>query len=324
MKKYRGNETAVAKEVERLQNKPQEDAKSIDALRTEFQRLPAFTNYSVAAKAYPTFLKALSDKNNPAADFEIVKMAVQMIEPGMAVNGGEAAAVSASASIPEEYKAYLKASLEKGSRIPDSIREGLVALADRQYEGHKALFDRTRSGYEDLAKSRGLDLKGRNIDVLGDLETLVVTPKSIEGMIRAEADAQGLAPELQDILIKQAQAESSFDHSKVSPKGAIGLMQLMPDTAKDLGVDPRDMKQNIKGGVTYFNQMLKQFGNIPDALAAYNAGPGALQEIKAGKLPLPKETADYLEKILGKRAAIGGITPQDALILEKLAARKGV
>jgi soluble lytic murein transglycosylase-like protein len=71
----------------------------------------------------------------------------------------------------------------------------------------------------------------------------------------------------------------------VSPKGAIGPMQLMPGTAKDLGVDPNDWKQNIDGGLRYLGNNIKRFGSVPLGVAAYHAGPGAVS--KPGNRPKP-------------------------------------
>jgi soluble lytic murein transglycosylase-like protein len=90
--------------------------------------------------------------------------------------------------------------------------------------------------------------------------------------------------------------ESSGKQSAVSPKGATGLMQLMPGTAKALGVDPSDPYQNIMGGTRYLKEQIDSFGgDVPLALAAYNAGPNAVK--KHGGIPPYKETKNYLRKI---------------------------
>lgn len=94
-----------------------------------------------------------------------------------------------------------------------------------------------------------------------------------------------------------AQAESGGDQSAVSPVGAIGVMQLMPDTAASLGVNPYDEKQNVEGGAKYLREMLDAFGgDVRKAVAAYNAGPAAVKAY--GGVPPYRETQDYVSKVL--------------------------
>ena len=91
-------------------------------------------------------------------------------------------------------------------------------------------------------------------------------------------------------------AESGFDPQASSPKGAMGLMQLMPDTARVLGVkDAYDPEQNIRGGAKYLRDMLRKFGAVEKALAAYNAGPAAVVYYEG--VPPFRETQDYIAKI---------------------------
>lgn len=94
---------------------------------------------------------------------------------------------------------------------------------------------------------------------------------TIPQMIISEAQAQGVDPSL---ALEVAQMESGMNQARVSPVGAVGVMQLMPDTAQGLGVDQNDVQQNIHGGVMYLAQMLARFGDPKAALAAYNWGPG--------------------------------------------------
>lgn len=100
--------------------------------------------------------------------------------------------------------------------------------------------------------------------------------------------------------------ESRFNQAAVSPKGARGVMQLMPGTARTLGVDSSDARANIEGGVMYLAQMLRRFeGDIPRALAAYNAGPEAVQ--RYGGVPPYAETQAYVRAILGRLSTVGGL-----------------
>lgn len=95
-------------------------------------------------------------------------------------------------------------------------------------------------------------------------------------------------------------AESAFHPDAVSPKGAIGLMQLMPGTAHELGVDPHDPLQNADGGAQYLRQLLARYENDPDqvllALAAYNAGPAAVEHWHG--VPPYRETREYILRVL--------------------------
>ena len=116
------------------------------------------------------------------------------------------------------------------------------------------------------------------------------------------------------LLIKAIiKAESAFDQFALSPKGAQGLMQLMPGTARDLQVgNPYNAMQNINGGTRYFKKLLNTYGgDLSRSLAAYNAGPGRVK--KQGPLPMIKETRDYVQRVtryyqLYKQASLTGMS----------------
>jgi len=120
---------------------------------------------------------------------------------------------------------------------------------------------------------------------------------------KAAADS-GLDPALIRAVI---QTESGGNASARSPKGAVGPMQLMPKTASDLGVDPHDPVQNILGGSRYLASLKKQFGNDDLALAAYNAGPGAVTQ--HGGIPPYPETQAYVRKVLQARDTLKRSSP---------------
>lgn len=109
-----------------------------------------------------------------------------------------------------------------------------------------------------------------------------------------------LSPALIEALVWQ---ESRWRHDAVSPKGAQGLAQLMPGTARYLGVDPRDPYANLEGGARYLREQLNRFdGNVEKALAAYNAGPGRV--VQAGGVPRIRETQAYVAAIMGRLAQV--------------------
>jgi len=126
-------------------------------------------------------------------------------------------------------------------------------------------------------------------------QTLRPVPLTWQQVCHSEAKKKCLDPALVRAVIY---VESGENPLAVSPKGAMGLMQLMPATARDLGVeDPMKPHDNIRGGVLYLSQMLERFnGNLRLALAAYNAGPGAVEKYR-GIPPYP-ETREFVEKVL--------------------------
>lgn len=146
-----------------------------------------------------------------------------------------------------------------------------------------------------------------------------VPTAELDSMIAYHSEAQDLDPKLVMALI---QAESNYNSRAVSKKGAIGLMQLMPGTAKLLRVsDPFDPDENLRGGTTYLRRMIDRFsGRLEFAVAAYNAGPGAVE--KHGGIPPYQETRNYVRKVLalyrGEDVALpaiqlrksGGASPQ--------------
>ena len=128
--------------------------------------------------------------------------------------------------------------------------------------------------------------------------TVASSDTSITALIRKAAQDAALSPQLLHAVIA---VESGFDSRAVSPKGALGLMQLMPQTARQLGVrDPFDPAQNVAAGATYLRSLLDRFnGNLELALAAYNAGEVAV--VRAGyRIPPFAETRAYVPRVLAR------------------------
>lgn len=120
----------------------------------------------------------------------------------------------------------------------------------------------------------------------------------IDELVRTTAERHGVDPNLIHAVIT---AESNYDATAVSHAGAIGLMQLMPGTAQELGVDPWIPAQNVEGGVRYLKGLLDRFEDVSLALAAYNAGERAV--MKYGRqIPPYRETQQYVGKVLSMYA----------------------
>ena len=131
-------------------------------------------------------------------------------------------------------------------------------------------------------------------DKVASVESEYNAESSVAEILETAAQKYGVDPNLVKAI---ATAESNMNGEAISPVGAIGVMQLMPETAAGLGVDPYDDVQNIDGGTRYLKQMLDTFGgNVRHAVAAYNAGPGAVS--KYGGVPPYAETQNYVGKVM--------------------------
>lgn len=137
----------------------------------------------------------------------------------------------------------------------------------------------------ELDKVMSMESRGAvGLNISGDTNSLIK-----EAAARYQVDPR--------LVAAVAQTESGGNQKAVSPAGAVGVMQLMPETAAGLGVNPYDKRQNIEGGAKYLRQMMDTFGgDVQKAVAAYNAGPQAVKEYNG--IPPYRETQDYVNKVL--------------------------
>jgi soluble lytic murein transglycosylase-like protein len=191
-----------------------------------------------------------------------------------------------------------------GTAVPASAQiyswrdaQGLLVLSDRPRQDGGEMVTLA------VAKSAG----ARATRPFGASERSAAFDESIE----EHAAAQGVPPDLVRAVI---QVESAFNPQAVSPKGAMGLMQLMPATARDLGVEnPFLPEDNIRGGVAYLRQLLDRYdSNVELALAAYNAGPASVE--RYGTIPPYRETQDYVKKVTGVSGAVAAPPRPDPTI----------
>lgn len=137
----------------------------------------------------------------------------------------------------------------------------------------------------ELDKAMSMESRGAvGLNISGDTNSLIK-----EAAARYQVDPR--------LVAAVAQTESGGNQEAVSPAGAVGVMQLMPETAAGMGVNPYDKRQNIEGGAKYLRQMMDTFGgDVQKAVAAYNAGPQAVKEYNG--IPPYRETQDYVNKVL--------------------------
>ena len=159
LEQFQGNESAAEAALKRDLEKPDRDAEGLTDLRKEFQALPEIRAFTTSDIGIRSLREAIKD---PAAtsDLELVRGAIQAIEPGMAVREGEAAAAQNSASIPDSYKAWLAKALKGESGLPEDVRQGILRIAERRYLGYAEKFNAARTFYQNRAEQRGLDPNG--------------------------------------------------------------------------------------------------------------------------------------------------------------------
>ena len=184
-------------------------------------------------------------------------------------------------------------------KVESSVERQRNSIA-RQIEALKKVnpeaFPITKLPTEERAVPPATPSLPAQVDPPNQTTCLPMPRAGIEPVITLAASRAGISPQLVRAVISQ---ESSFNPCAVSPKGALGLMQLMPGTARQFGVsNPFDPSQNIHAGAYFLKQLIDRYGgDLSLALSAYNAGPGTVD--RAGKMPAIPETANYVRRIMG-------------------------
>lgn len=250
---------------------------------------------------------------------------------GKRMDNGENGCVEAVTKIGASTSGFLKNELDNGvvyvpKLVEDARKAGVgvvayspenVAAGDIIVYGdndHVVMAD-GKGGYVGNSTSQQKVVHGSDYTDMGDLQPTKIIKtgntgtsagrfagesysgdSAIDSAIVSAANKYGVDPALVAAVAKQ---ESGFNQEASSGAGARGIMQLMPETAKGLGVNPDDMVQNIEGGAKYLAEMLKAFGgNVEMALAAYNAGPGNVEATGGDMSRLPKETQNYVPAVM--------------------------
>lgn len=177
--------------------------------------------------------------------------------------------------------------------LPDGVSAETAEAIKQRFE-NSGVFDEVL--FHDAGSGYHLHLGGLKTDNIGNSYGSYSGNADVDSAINEMAEKYNLDPAL---LAAMAEQESGFNQSAQSEAGAMGIMQLMPGTAKGLGVDPSDLRGNLEGGAKYLRQMLDKYdGDVEKALAAYNAGPGSLDSVNGDISQLSGETQKYVPSVM--------------------------
>lgn len=198
----------------------------------------------------------------------------------------------------DNFNRQIKTDNNVNNPLAPNLPEGVQEYKGPSFDN--VLKASAKTPFGSLLTGKALNVNARKVEgtednYAGSINLDAPSKNQILNLVTSVSQKHGVDDKLVKALIKQ---ESGFNPKAKSHAGAMGLMQLMPSTAKGLGVtDPMNPVQNVEGGVKYLKSMLDRYnGNVILALAAYNAGPGAVD--KYSGVPPYKETQNYVRNIL--------------------------
>ena len=291
----------IAQLSEQLKDVPQ--AKLIDYAKNPNSVVPQFLALAEIQRR-----QSLQRTSGPAPQSSVAEDIMAQEAPVMAMQspaGVSGLPTRGMYTAPESLAGGGIVAFADGGEAEEEYEEALAKSRRSRLQGlQEALAEAGSFVKNPLAKLEGKQAPAQRMAIAETAPDITPTKKGshkYEDLVLAEAQRQGLDPNLARHVLYKETGNLANPESAKSRAGAIGVMQLMPKTAKMLGVDPMDPEQNIRGGITYLKQMYDKYNDPMLAAAAYNAGPGRLDKALKGQgiQTLPRETRMYIAGLAG-------------------------
>ncbi len=315
----------IAQLSEQLKDVPQ--AKLIDYAKNPNSVVPQFLALAEIQRR-----QSLQRTSGPAPQSSVAEDIMAQEAPVMAMQspaGVSGLPTRGMYTAPESLAGGGIVAFADGGEAEEEYEEALAKSRRSRLQGlQEALAEAGSFVKNPLAKLEGKQAPAQRMAIAETASDITPTKKGshkYEDLVLAEAQRQGLDPNLARHVLYKETGNLANPESAKSKAGAIGVMQLMPKTAKMLGVDPMDPEQNIRGGITYLKQMYDKYNDPMLAAAAYNAGPGRLDKALKGQgiQTLPRETRMYIAGLAEggevKRYQVGGELDADPYGMSDLA-----